>query len=171
MDTTYLTFSTSDQLAISFVPAILRKKYGNSEQQHNGDFFEEDHATLLWIDLCNFSPLCSRLMKDPVSGVEKITGILQNHYDFVTNMVTEYGGQPLFFAGDGIMCAWPGDKKKAIESVQPAVTCALKIIEKRSTLDDKKDLFSLHTILAVGPWQIAELEGILGNRQYCTFFP
>lgn len=158
-----------DQLVTSFVPAILRSQYANNPHRKLGDPLIEDHVTLLWIDLCNFSPLCSRLMKDAVSGVEKITGILNSHYDYVLSLVIEYGGQPLFFAGDGLMSAWPGDKKKAGESVQYAATCALRIIENRTTVNDNKELFSLHAIIATGSWEMAELEGINGTRLISFF--
>ncbi len=169
MDTTNLTFSTSDELAISFVPAILRKKYNDSRQQAENNYIKEDHAALLWIDICNFSPLCNRLMKDTVNGVEKITGILHSHYDFLLSIVKQYGGQPIFFAGDGVMSAWPGDKKTAEESVQLAACCANKIISKRNTFNDNGELLSLHAIVSVGPWQMTELEGIKGKRLYSFF--
>ena len=126
MNTTQSAFNDADRLVKSFVPLILQNEYANNPERKMGDPLKEDHATLLWIDLCNFSPLCSRLMKDAVSGVEKITGILSDHYDSVTSLVTEYGGQPLFFAGDGLMSAWPGDKIKASDSVQLAAACAFK---------------------------------------------
>ena len=87
MDTTNQVFSTSDELAISFVPAIIRKKYNDSGQQSITNYIEEDHAVLLWIDICNFSPLCNRLMKDTVNGVEKITGIMHSHYDFLLSII------------------------------------------------------------------------------------
>jgi predicted ATPase/class 3 adenylate cyclase len=157
------TLINPDQLATSFVPAILKWQYANDPDRKTGDPLKEDHATLLWIDVCNFSPLCNRLMKDTVSGVEKLTDILQSHYDFVLNTIAGYGGQPLFFAGDGLMSAWPGDKKKARESVQLAAACAYKIINKRNTLDDNKELLSIHALVSTGPWQMVELEGIHGN--------
>jgi len=169
MDTTYLTSSTSDQLAISFVPPILRKKYDDNKQQAEISSIREDHAALLWIDICNFSPLCNRLMKDTVNGVERITSMLHNHYDFLLSTVAEYGGQPLFFAGDGVMFAWPGDKKIAEESVQFAAYCAHKIITERNTFNDNNELLSLHAIVSVGPWQMTELEGIRGHYMYSFF--
>ena len=156
--------NNADQLILSFVPGVLRSEYENNPARKMGDPLEKDHVTLLWIDLCNFSPLCSRLMKDPVSGVEKITGILNSHYDFVLSMVTDYGGQPLFFAGDGLMSAWPSHKENIAEAIEAAAACVFKIIEDRKCLDDNNKLFSLHAILAAGPWQMAELEGVQGNR-------
>ena len=168
MNTKQSTFN-ADHLVKSFVPVILQNEYANNPERKMSDQLKEDHATLLWIDLCNFSPLCSRLMKDAVSGVEKITGILSDHYDSVTSLVSEYGGQPLFFAGDGLMSAWPGDKVNASDSIQLAAACAFKIIDNRHTVDDKNELLSLHAIVAVGPWEIAELEGIHGSRLVSFF--
>ncbi len=68
MSTSLPQFYETDQLTTSFVPAILRKQYSNDPNRKMGDPIAEDHAVLLFIDLCNFSPLCSRLMQDPVSG-------------------------------------------------------------------------------------------------------
>ncbi len=155
--------NSSDQLAASFVPAILKKQYASNPTRKIGDPLKEDHTALLWIDMCNFSPLCNRLMKDNVSGVEKITEILNNHYEFVVKSITESGGQPLFFVGDGLMSVWPGDKKKAQESVALAAACAHHIINSRSTVDDNNELLSIHVILTMGAWQMDELEGLHGN--------
>lgn len=160
--------SASDQVAISFVPAIIRKKY-SSAKQRDEPFIAEDHAALLFIDICNFSPLCNRLMKDNVNGVERITEILHDHYDFVLSVIAGYGGQPLFFAGDGLMSAWPGDKATAEESVRLAASCARKIISERATAADDDNLLSLHAIVSVGPWQMTELDGVHGNRLYSFF--
>ncbi len=169
MDTTLAALDTSDQLALSFVPSILRNKYASEQLKVEDNSIEGDQAALLWVDIANFSPLCNRLMKDPVNGVEKITGILNSHYDFLLSIVAQYGGQPLFFAGDGVMSAWPGNKKTAEESVQLAAACAHKIIDERNTFNDKGELLSLHSIISVGPWQMTELEGIKGNRLFSFF--
>lgn len=154
----------SDQLAVSFVPSVLRKQYADNPARKIGDALPEDHAALLWIDIVTFSPLCNRLMKNTVYGVEKLTGILNHHYDFVLNTITKYGGHALFFAGDGVMSAWPCDKAGAGQSVHLAAACAHEIIQKRNTPDDKNERLSLHALISAGPWSMTELEGLRGNR-------
>ena len=158
----------SDQLAVSFVPSLLRRQYAVDPARKLGTPLTEDHATLLWIDIVNFSTLCNRLMTDAVDGVEKLTGILQDHYDFVLNTIARFGGQPLFFAGDGLMSAWAGDKTAAEKSVVLAAACAHEILEKRKTTDDQNEPISIHAILSIGPLHLSENEGIKG-KALCSF--
>ena len=155
--------NASDRLAISFVPYILKKQFAINPLREFGEPSEENYAALLWIDICNFSKLCNRLMKDEFHGVETITDILQDHYSSLLKIITEFGGQPLFFAGDGLMTAWPGDEATAEKSVALAVVCAQEILAKLNTVNDKKELLSLHAIVSVGNWQMTELEGIDKN--------
>lgn len=156
--------NSSDQLAVSFVPSVLKRQFDRNHKRKIGDAIQEDYAVVLWIDICNFSLLCNRQMKDPVSGVEKITGILNSYYDFLLNAITEYGGQPLFIVGDGLMSAWPVNEINTHEAVSLAAVCANYILKNRCLFDDNNEQISLHAILSVGQWQMAELEGTHGNK-------
>lgn len=158
--------NASDRLAISFVPYILKKQFAVNPLREFGASSDENYAALLWIDICSFSKLCNRLMKDTLHGVEIITNILQDHYSSLLKIITEFGGQPLFFAGDGLMTAWPGDEATAEKSVALAVVCAHEILAKLNTVDDKNELLSLHAIVSVGNWQMTELEGVDKNRLF-----
>lgn len=124
---------------------------------------------MLWVDICNFSPLCNRLMKDVVNGVEKITGILNSHYDFVLNTIHAYGGEPLFFVGDGIMAAWPADQIAEEEAVPLAAACAQKILKEEATKDDQDKRLSIHAVISVGPWNLLEFEGTKDLLLYSFF--
>lgn len=154
----------SIQIEMSFVPEVLRRQISNNPNWKIGDPIIHNNATLLWVDIFSFSPLCSRLMQDNLSGVEQINSILTEHYDFILNTITKNGGQPLFFAGDGIMSAWPCTSDKARESVENASYCANEIVKNRFTTDDLGNLLSLHTTVAYGNWALAALDAIRGNQ-------
>lgn len=155
--------NASDLLSVSFVPYILRKQFAENPLRDFGMPATENYATLLWIDICDFSSLCNKLMKDQLHGVEIITDILQNHYSSLLKIITEFGGQPLFFAGDGLMSAWLGDKATTEKFVAVAAACAQEILNKKSTRNDRNELLSLHAIISAGYWQMTELEGVDGN--------
>jgi predicted ATPase/class 3 adenylate cyclase len=161
--------STPSDLAISFVPAVLRRHYADYPSANKAASAGGQTATLLWVDICNFSPLCNRLMKDVVNGVEKITGILNSHYDFVLNTIHACGGEPLFFVGDGIMAAWPGDQIAAEEAVPLAAACAQKILQEEATKDDQDKRLSIHAVISVGPWNLLEFEGTKDKLLYSFF--
>ena len=160
---------SQNQLETSFVPEILKRQLSVNPKWQIGDAIKEDHTALLWIDICNFSSLCNRLMKDTANGVEKITAILNDHYDFLLNVITEHGGEPLFFVGDGIMSAWPGEKGEASESISNALNCANEIITTRSTIDDFNELLQLHTVISYDTWHMSELEST-HNKMLLSFY-
>ncbi|OLY90643.1 Adenylate and Guanylate cyclase catalytic domain-containing protein [Cnuella takakiae] len=159
----------SNDLTVSFVPGVLRRKYAGGVPQEDRTNQQAQTAVLLWIDICSFSPLCNRLMKDKVEGVERITRILNKHYDHVLGTVAAYGGEPLFFAGDGVMIAWPDDQVKPEDAVPLAAACAQNILALRSTINDRNELLSMHAVIAAGQWQMLEMEGLHGNLLFSFF--
>lgn len=163
------TNNYSKELETSFVPATLKHHLSSHPNWIIGDPVEEEYAAILWIDVCDFSPLCNRLMKEPVKGVEKITQILQSHYDFLLKTVTEQGGQPLFFVGDGLMSAWPCKENEAKIAIERALLCAKKIIEEKSTRDDNEDLLSIHSIVSYGSCKFIDFQGVR-NKKLLSFY-
>lgn len=161
--------SNSIELEKSFVPAILKQHLASYPDWNIGDPLDKDHAAILWIDISNFSPLCDRLMKNPLKGVEKIKQILESHYDFLLKTITDFGGQPLFFVGDGLMSAWPCTSENVTEVINQVVVCGKKIIDDKKTLDDQNNKLSLHMLVSYGTWRIAEIRGIR-DRKLLSFF-
>lgn len=169
MDEKIASVRMQPNLALSFVPAALRRKYAGYPLQTSGRPEKETVATLLWIDIRNFSPLCNRLMKDVDTGVEQITGILNKHYDAVLNTIKRYGGEPLFFVGDGLMAAWPGGHYQPGESVSLAAACAFEILEEENTCDDQGQRISKHAVIAYGDCSLVEFDGTSGDRLYSFY--
>jgi predicted ATPase/class 3 adenylate cyclase len=159
----------SDLLASSFIPAMVKREYVSNSAFISKNFVKRSRAVLLWIDICSFSSLSNSLMNDTVNGVEQITNVLNIHYNAVLREIDTYGGEPLFFAGDGLMSAWSGDDGKMEEFVQLAASCARSILNDRQELNEQKKSFSLHVVIASGMLDVAVLEGVRGNR-LATFF-
>ena len=156
--------AASEQLTASFVPAILRRQFAKDPKRKAGTPVGENYAALLWIDICAFSPLCNRIIKDSELGVEKLSRILQEHYEFLLGIIAEHNGEPVTFAGDGLLASWPcseGNLKYAIES---AASCAHAILGRRKTTDDLGNLLSFHVVVSGGPCELIELGG--ANNQW-----
>lgn len=148
-----------DALHASFVPSLLREGFSISNDWKLEEYVKKSEAVLLWLDVYNFSTMCNRIMKEPESGVHKISSILQEHYDFLLEIIIQNGGTPLFFVGDGLMAFWPTDSLLNIESIRQAINCAFEVLEKRRTLDDENELISIHAVIAYGSWKMTELNG------------
>ncbi|NTS42094.1 AAA family ATPase [Flavisolibacter sp. BT320] len=166
MDEKIASVRMQPDLALSFVPAALRRKYAGFPLRDRDLTEDESPATLLWIDIRNFSPLCNRLMKNVDTGVEQITDILNHHYDCVLNTIHRHGGEPLFFVGDGLMAAWFSDQYPPEEAIALAAACAFEILEEETVCDDRGDHLSKHAVIAYGECRLVEFEGVMGNRLY-----
>lgn len=160
MNQEFMTIETSDQLAASFVPAVLRREFAKKPKRKAGTPIDENFAALLWIDICAFSPLCNRIIKDSELGVETLSRILQEHYELLLNIIAEHNGEPVIFAGDGIMASWPCTADTLQYAIKSAAACAHSVLNKRSITDDLGNLLSFHVVVAGGPCEFIELGGI-----------
>ncbi|MFN0032142.1 MAG: AAA family ATPase [Flavobacteriales bacterium] len=160
------THKPAEQLASSFVPEILRREYALNPERKPGSQIEMNQAALLWIDICEFSPMCNRLIEGSTNGVEQLTSILQRHYEYVLTKVVENGGEPVVYAGDGILVAWPSKEENLPNAVLRASTCAHDLLANREVKNDLGQTLSLHMVLASGPYQLIELGGVQQRWMY-----
>ncbi|WP_026897631.1 AAA and adenylate/guanylate cyclase domain-containing protein [Daejeonella oryzae] len=149
----------SDSIISSFVPALLRKQFNEDPSRKPVSELIGDQAVLLWIDICAFSPMSNRLLLDHVNGVERLSKILQSHYDFVLNMFKEFGGEPMVFAGDGVLAAWHCSSEDLPAMAKMAIACGHEILNNKGALDDLGNPLLLHVVTACGPCQLLELGG------------
>jgi len=169
LDSNRINNTSDETMYASFVPNFLREGFSSGNNwKSNGDS-NDSEAVLLWLDVYNFSTLCNRLMKEPESGVNKISSILHLHYDFLLENIIQCGGTPIFFVGDGLMTLWPTNKLNASESVRLAINCAFNILEQNETVDDKNELISIHSVIAYGSWKMKELNGPYGKKLFSYF--
>ncbi len=152
------------KLETSFVPHILQRQLLLDPQWRSGEVVDQDHVALLWVDIVGFSGMCNRIFKDVHSGVNKITKVLEEHYDFVLEAIAESGGEPLFYVGDGVMGAWTGTAAQAEDCIHHAIMCAQRIIDGRTAVDDLGNKLDVHLLVAYGDWAMAGLNGALGHK-------
>lgn len=154
------------QLAASFIPQLLRRQFAHNPARPFGAEGIGDHAALLWVDICQFSPMANRLMQDRVRGVEQLSHILQNHYEPLLTTIAKFGGEPISFAGDSILAAWPCSAHDLKQATKQAAACAQAVLAAKAIIDDRGNPVSLHLIVAGGTCQLFELGGINGQWTY-----
>ncbi|NEU10388.1 AAA family ATPase [Flavihumibacter sp. R14] len=149
----------SDLIIASFVPALLRKQFKIAPNRKPKSELLGDQAALLWIDICDFSLLSNRLLLNHAKGVEQLSRILQNHYDHVLKQFLKFGGEPMVFAGDGVLAAWHCTSSELPGKTKDAIACASSLLDIQSASDDLGQPLSLHVVTACGPCQLLELGG------------
>lgn len=169
MDLNLINNVSDETIVASFVPSFLRERFSIGNDWKLDNYSNESEAVLLWLDVYNFSAMCNRLMKEPESGVNKISSILHLHYEFLLKSIIQCGGTPLFFVGDGLMAFWPTNNLNAKESVRLAISCAFNVLEQNETFDDKNERISIHAVIAYGSWKMKELNGPHGKKLFSYF--
>ncbi|ULQ57687.1 AAA family ATPase [Flavihumibacter rivuli] len=147
----------SEKVISSFVPVLLRERFRKAPERIPGEELSGDQAVLLWLDICAFSPMANRLLQQYQDGVEVLSRILKQHYDPLLQTIRQYGGQPLLFAGDGVLAAWPCSKSDIREVLLHTLACAQTISSNPKGTNDLGEPLVLHVVVASGPFQLMEL--------------
>lgn len=151
------------RLTASFVPPMLRRQFAATPKRNLGVELIGDHAALLWVDICDFSPMANRLMLDRVRGVERLSGILQDHFEPLLTIIARFGGEPVSFAGDSVLAAWPCSADNLRLATENALACAQAVSAAKAVFDDQRQPISLHLVVAAGTCQLIELGGVNGH--------
>lgn len=138
-------------------------------QQQMEDY--QDHGSLqacvIFIDLSGFTPLTETLMDKGASGVEALTGILNEIFEPLVAMVYSRGGIIPNFAGDAFIGVFPQEKIDG-QNIQQLLGTALAV---RKYFEDRAFQFGSFTIgLKIG-LAAGEVEwGIVGRNHKAFYF-
>lgn len=125
-------------------------------------------AYVIFIDLSGFTPLTETLMDQGASGVEALTGILNEIFEPLVAMVYSRGGIIPYFAGDAFLGVFPqeeGLNEKAANKLLQTALAARNYFENRA-FQFGDFTIGLKIGLASGPvdW------GIVGRNRKAFYF-
>ena len=148
----------------SYVPIIIRQRSAKSPESLTAAEYQSVEAGVLLADISGFTRLTEELVRTGPRGVEKVSVALNDYFGRWINIISEYGGDVLKFAGDAILAIWPvaartGGLRGA--SLQ-AAACAL---EAHNTLRGYQTAeghpLVIRTGIAAGTVQAVHLGGML----------
>jgi class 3 adenylate cyclase len=119
----------------SYVPRLIKKRVIANPTPIDTPLSENFEAVVLFADISGFTMLAERLAQRGPSGVETLAGILNEYFGQLIDIVHEYGGDVVKFAGDAVIAIWlieAGTGDEIIQADRQAWTlhvaeCALKI--------------------------------------------
>src|SRR6185295_5845330 len=95
------------KLLASYVPKLIQKRVIQDSAPIVSPLLEEFPAVVLFADISGFTALTERLgEKDPV-GVETLARILNEYFGRLIDIIHDYGGDVVKFAGDAVIAIWP----------------------------------------------------------------
>lgn len=111
--------------------------------------------------------ISNTLLQNGPVGIEQLSTLFERHFDALLSRVVAHGGQPLMFAGDGLLSGWPCAEQEPCRAALRAAQCAEDILsgEPHAGLGDCS--IQLHAILAFGQCHTMEIAAN-GYRTYVT---
>ena len=95
----------------SYVPALIRKRLAESPEPLHAPEYQLLEAGVLLTDISGFTRLTEELVRTGPRGVEKVSTALNAYFGRWIDIITEYGGDVVKFAGDALLAIWPSNAR------------------------------------------------------------
>jgi len=167
------------ELLASYVPRLIQNRVLLDPAPIEAPVSENFQAAVLFADISGFTRLTEGLAERGPSGVETLARILNEYFGQLIDIIHEYGGDVVKFAGDAVIAVWnivsdtiPAGGSGAADSVSRAdqwqwtmraAECALAIRQRLSNY--KAENSNLYLKLAVSSGNITAVHvGGVFNR-------
>jgi class 3 adenylate cyclase len=89
-----------------YVPALVARHFVDRREPLDGPESERFPAAVLFADISGFTDLTERLAGTGPNGVEELTELLNDCFGQLVELIGEYGGEVVKFAGDALLAIW-----------------------------------------------------------------
>jgi len=94
------------ELLASYVPRLIQNRVVANPAPIEAPISEEFEAAVLFADISGFTRLTEGLVERGPAGVETLARILNEYFGQLIDIVHEYGGDVVKFAGDAVIAVW-----------------------------------------------------------------
>src|SRR5512134_2701780 len=95
------------ELLASYVPKLIQKRVIANPSPIEVPVSEDMQAAILFADISGFTLLTEHLAERGPAGVETLARILNEYFGQLIDIIHEYGGDVVKFAGDAVIAVWP----------------------------------------------------------------
>lgn len=152
----------------SFVPPQLVTWLADREPSLLAPASKQQEMVVWFADLAGFSNLTREMTERERAGPEVVIDLLNGTFGPIIDMITNYGGGVLDFAGDSVLATWAiDDDHDRVSSLTLASRCALEILDMDlSQVEREKSSPDLRIAIGVGPGVLIQLGGVDGQWQF-----
>ena len=164
------------ELLASYVPKLIQKRAIQNPVPIDAPLREDFQAVVLFTDISGFTALTERLAEKGPVGVETLAHILNDYFGKMIDVIDEYGGDVVKFAGDALIVIWSsasasGTVDSASEEARHqttlrAVECSLKIREKMLNYNAEGSPLYLKMALAAGQITQVHVGGVFNRWEF-----
>ena len=94
------------EVLASYVPKLIQNRIAANPTPIESPDAEDFQASVLFADISGFTLLTERLAERGPTGVEALARILNEYFGQLIDIIHEYGGDVVKFAGDAVIAVW-----------------------------------------------------------------
>jgi len=95
------------ELLASYVPKLIQYRVVADPSPIESPVAEEMQAAILFADISGFTLLTEKMVERGPTGVETLARILNEYFGQLIDIINEFGGDVVKFAGDAVIAVWP----------------------------------------------------------------
>jgi class 3 adenylate cyclase/tetratricopeptide (TPR) repeat protein len=170
------------EVLASYVPKLIQSRIIADPSPIESPVAEEIQAAVLFADISGFTLLTERLAEKGPSGVETLARILNEYFGQLINIIHNYGGDVVKFAGDAVIAVWPVVSNSIPEegsgTIGPvsradywqwtmrAAECAIKIRERLTNYKAEDANLYLKLAVSTGRISTAHVGGVFNRWEF-----
>jgi class 3 adenylate cyclase/tetratricopeptide (TPR) repeat protein len=164
------------ELLASYVPRLIQNRVIVDKTPIEAPVSEDFQAAILFADISGFTRLTEHLAERGPSGVETLARVLNEYFGQVIDIVHEYGGDVVKFAGDAVIAVWnivsdSGEADSASRADQwqwtmRATECALAIRQRLANYKAEDEQLYLKLAIGSGVITAVHVGGVFNRWEF-----
>jgi class 3 adenylate cyclase len=171
-----MTNLTLADVLASYVPKLIQKRIVVDPSPIESPISEDGQAAVLFADISGFTRLTERLAESGPAGVEAIANVLNQYFGQLIDIIHNYGGDVVKFAGDAVIAVWTIDSSDGTtDSVSRAdqwqwtmraAECAIEVRERLSNYRVENENLYLKLAISTGNITTAHVGGVFNRWEF-----
>ncbi|MEP7136673.1 MAG: adenylate/guanylate cyclase domain-containing protein [Chloroflexota bacterium] len=164
------------EILASYVPKLIQNRVIADPSPIETPVSVDLQAAILFADISGFTRLTERLAEKGPTGVESLARILNEYFGQLIDIIHEYGGDVVKFAGDAVIAVWniasdsgtAGTVSRADQWqwTMRAAECALKVRERLSNYKAEDANLYLKLAVSSGSITTAHVGGVFNRWEF-----
>ena len=170
------------EVLASYVPKLIQNRIIADPSPIESPLAEDIQAAVLFADISGFTLLTERLAEKGPTGVETLARILNEYFGQLIDIIHDYGGDVVKFAGDAVIAVWPiisaGTPEVGSGTTDPisradywqwtmrAAECAIKIRERLTNYKAEDANLYLKLAVSTGRISTAHVGGVFNRWEF-----
>ena len=165
----------ADVLA-SYVPKLIQNRIAANPKPIETPDAEDFQASVLFADISGFTLLTEHLAEQGPKGVETLARILNEYFGQLIDIIHEYGGDVVKFAGDAVIAVWrivpdspeasPVSRADQWQWTMRAAECALRVHERLTDYKVEDARLFLKLAVSMGNITSVHVGGVFNRWEF-----